>query len=152
MDHKIDTKVASICDAAKLAAPPTWASIKIDIWANVMTYEIALSAKNEKGLFGGEMRHVDLGDQVRALRADMYEQERGTWLSAQFLVFRNQEPEVSFNYDNDPNWSPALHPMMLVRDLEAYPRIPEHTPQWLRDTVALGLELEREHQTRPGNQ
>lgn len=116
------------------------------VWANVLSYEIALFAQDSNGRSAGAVHIPELSDELRALRDEMYEPERGTWLSALFVLNRGSEPEVSFNYDDDPQWSPALHPMMFVCDLEAYPRADEHIPQWLRAVLNHGLELQREHE------
>ncbi|MEC3913308.1 immunity protein YezG family protein [Nocardia sp. CDC160] len=117
-----------------------------------MSYEVAVSAQGADGRFVGEMRQLALTDQFQTLRDEMYEPDKGAWLSARFILRRTGDSEVSFNYDEDPNWTPELHPMMFVRDLEAYPRADGHIPPWLRRLVDQGYELERQHEAAQDDQ
>ena len=135
MDHKPDTRTADILAALRSGAPVGWARVKLDVWANVMAYEIAASAQDGNGRFAGEVRLPEITGQLVELRDEMYEPERGAWLSARFVLNREGEPEVSFNYDDDPQWTPQLHPAAFARDLEAYPRPEERVPQWMRELV-----------------
>lgn len=149
MDHRTATAVADLCAALESGAPFGWSSITLDVWANVLAYEVASTSKNAEGRFAGEVRQPPrLIERMQELRERMYDEapDRGAWLSARFTLRRGAEPEASFNYDDDPKWSPELHPMMFVRDLEAFPRAEEHVSPWLREVVARGLELEREHE------
>lgn len=146
MDPKPRTRIAEICTLLEAGAPVGWNRVTLDVWANVMAYELASSAQDAQGRFAGEVRLAEITDQLQELREEMYEQDRGTWLSARFVLHREAEPEVTFNFDTDPNWSPQLHPMMFVRDLEAFPRTEENIPEWLRATVEQGLELQRAHE------
>ncbi|MFF2554734.1 hypothetical protein ACFVUS_27285 [Nocardia sp. NPDC058058] len=86
-----------------------------------------------------------LVDQLCALRAEMYEVDRGTWLSARVTLPRGEQPQFSFNYDENPGWLPDLNPIAYVRDLEAFPRAPHYVPQWLREKLDRALQLERQH-------
>ncbi|WP_229693353.1 hypothetical protein [Lentzea pudingi] len=129
-----------------MGAPVGWNRVTLDVWANVLSYELAASAQDAQGRFAGEVRLAEITDQLQGLRERMYVEGRGTWLSARFVLHREAEPEATFNFDENPRWSPELHPMMFVRDLEAFPRTDEHVPNWLRKTVERGLELQRAHE------
>lgn len=146
MDPSADTASAEICALLRRAAPAGWASVTLRVWANVMSYEIAVSARDANGRPGGAADQPQVTDALIELRDAMYDSERGAWLSATFVVHRDDAPEISFNYDDDPGWSPDLHPVMYLRDLETYPRAEQHIPHWLRERAALGRELEREHE------
>ncbi|MEV6095092.1 hypothetical protein [Nocardia sp. NPDC051981] len=124
----------------------SWARLTLQVWANVMSYEVAVSAQDANGRSAGEVSQPAVTDLLVRLRNEMYEPDRGAWLSARFVLNRGEEPDISFNYDDDPQWSPDLHPLMYARDLEVYPRAEQHVPQWLQDRVAFGLELERQHE------
>lgn len=152
MDPRTDTRIAEICTLLKAGAPVGWNRVTLDVWANVLAYELAASAKNAEGRFAGEVRLADMTERLQDLRQEMYEEDRGAWLSARFVLHREAEPEVSFNYNENPHWSPELHPMMFVRDLEAFPRADEQVPDWLREMVERGLELQREHEASPADQ
>ncbi|MFD4635949.1 hypothetical protein ACFWN2_01470 [Lentzea sp. NPDC058436] len=146
MDPRPGTRVADVLSSLEAGAPVGWNRVTLDVWANVLSYELASSAQDAQGRFAGEVRLAELTDQLQELREEMYEEDRGTWFSARFVLRRGGEPEVTFNFDEDPRWSPELHPMMFVRDLEAFPRADEHVPDWLRETVERGLDLQRAHE------
>ncbi|SMD17850.1 hypothetical protein [Lentzea albidocapillata] len=152
MDPRTGTRVAEICALLEAGAPAGWNRVTLDVWANVMAYELATSAQDAQGRFAGEVRPAEITDRLQELREQMYEEDRGTWLSARFVLRREAAPEVTFNYDEDPRWSPELHPMMFVRDLEAFPRADEHLRGWLRETVERGLELQRAHEVSLADQ
>lgn len=152
MDPRTDTRIAEICTLLEAGAPVGWSRVTLDVWANVLAYELAAAAKTAEGRFAGEVRLADMTERLQELREQMYEEDRGAWLSARFVLHREAEPEVTFNYDENPQWSPDLHPMMFVRDLEAFPRADEHVPDWLREMVERGLELQREHEASPADQ
>ncbi|MFE3222518.1 hypothetical protein [Nocardia sp. NPDC059228] len=118
----------------------------------MIAYEVAVSAQGADGRFVGEMRQLGLTDQLQELRDQMYEPDKGAWLSARFVLHRTGDPEISFNYNEDPNWTPALHPVMFVRDLEAYPRADGYIPPWLRELVDRGHELEGQHEAAQDEQ
>lgn len=152
MDPRTDTRSAEICALLEAGAPAGWNRVTLDVWANVHAYELAASAKNAEGRFAGEVRLADMVERLQDLREQMYREDRGAWLSARFVLHRGAEPEVTFNYDENPRWSPDLHPMMFVRDLEAFPRADEHVPDWLREMVERGEELQREQEACPADQ
>ncbi|MFD7841560.1 hypothetical protein ACFYTS_23695 [Nocardia sp. NPDC004151] len=111
-----------------------------------MAWEVAVSAQGPDGLSVGEMRQLAITEKLQELRDEMCDADTGAWLSARFIVNRGRQREIIFNYDENPNWLPELHPLMWLRDLEAYPRAEQHVPQWLREMVALGLDLEHRHE------
>ncbi|GAA0955413.1 hypothetical protein [Virgisporangium aurantiacum] len=65
------------------------------------------------------------------LRQLMYVPGRGTWFSARLLL-DGRDLSIIYNDEHDPNWKPGIAPGEWVRDLEWYPRDPEHVPDWLR--------------------
>src|SRR5688572_2651730 len=103
MDPRTDTRIAEICTLLKAGAPVGWNRVTLDVWANVLAYELAASAKTAEGRFAGEVRLADMTERLQDLRQEMYEEDRGAWLSARFVLHREAEPEVSFNYDENPH-------------------------------------------------
>ncbi|KAA2264613.1 hypothetical protein F0L68_05800 [Solihabitans fulvus] len=73
-----------------------------------------------------------IGVALAELRQLMYEPGRGTWFSARCTIDPPGKFNISYNTDHDPNWNPPLLAEPWVRDLQAYPRDDEHTPDWLR--------------------
>jgi hypothetical protein len=65
------------------------------------------------------------------LRDLMYVPGRGTWFSARLLLTADSFGIV-YNDWYDPAWWPGISPVAWVRDLEWFPRDPEHLPEWLR--------------------
>ncbi|WP_410649849.1 hypothetical protein [Amycolatopsis sp. cmx-4-54] len=143
-----DELTGGIASALLEAAPDAWVRISLTVSATVMAYDYA----TEIQLADGRNGDVDLPPEVRGgfreLRARMYEQDRGTWFSATLVLEEGAPPEFSFNFDEDPQWWPPLHPTAFTRDLEAFPRDETNIPQWLRDLLVQGAELERERETR----
>lgn len=135
MDHKHDTRVAEICDAIQMAAPPEWDHLTMSALANIESFEIGISAQTAGGRFAGAMKHISLAPYLKKLRDDMYEPTRGAWLSAVFVIHRHRSPETTFNYNEKPDWSPELDPAQWAQDLKAYPRDPQQIPPWLREIV-----------------
>ncbi|MFC5336904.1 hypothetical protein [Leucobacter denitrificans] len=46
--------------------------------------------------------------------------------------------DITFNYDDEPDWSRPIRAFNYVLDLEDFPRDEEHIPAWLRKKVAEG--------------
>ncbi|NGY65455.1 hypothetical protein G7043_41840 [Lentzea sp. NEAU-D13] len=75
---------------------------------------------------------LSVGRALRELRELMYTDERGTWFSLRYTMDPPAAFHVVYNYDFDPKWYPDLSPHEWARDLERFPRAPEHVPDWLR--------------------
>jgi hypothetical protein len=69
------------------------------------------------------------------LRRLMYDQERGAWFSARYMMNPPGEFQIFYNYDFDPRWEPPIPPLVFKRDLETYPRPADKVPDWLRRVV-----------------
>ncbi|WP_394359372.1 hypothetical protein [Amycolatopsis sp. SB7-3] len=143
-----DELTGGIVSALAKAAPDGWAWISLTVSATVLAYDYATEIR----LADGKSGDIDLPAEVRGgfreLRTRMYEPERGTWFSATLVLENEEPPKFSFNFDEDPEWWPPLHPTVFTRDLEAFPRDEAHTPPWLQALLAQGAQLERERETR----
>ena len=69
------------------------------------------------------------------LRRLMYDQERGAWFSARYMMNPPGEFQIFYNYDFDPQWEPPIPPALFKRDIETYPRPADKVPDWLRRAV-----------------
>ncbi|QNN63915.1 agglutinin cell wall attachment protein [Leucobacter denitrificans] len=77
---------------------------------------------------------------IDELRKVMYRPGVGTWFSAVWTLTKDASGEVSadvsFNYDDEPEWSDPIHPGLYGIDLEDFPRDEEHIPVWLQERLA----------------
>ncbi|WP_433273690.1 hypothetical protein ACQPZF_19735 [Actinosynnema sp. CS-041913] len=151
MDHRTDSRaddlVAEAANALASAAPAGWAELALSVSATVLAYDFAVTVRDERGADPGQVvLSPVVTDAFQELRGVLYEEDRGTWFSARMVLRPGTRPEVSFNYDEDPRWWPALHPTTFVRDLEVFPRSEEHIPPWLRAILDEGAALEHEHE------
>jgi hypothetical protein len=145
MNSELTARVGA---AVVSSAPAGWARITLTVRATVVAYEFASELK----LANGKNGSLELPEEVKAgfreLRTELYQPGRGTWFSARLTVEAGGRPEFSFNFDEDPNWWPALHPTAFSRDLAAFPREDEHVPPWLRELLDSGDRLEHEREAR----
>jgi hypothetical protein len=133
----------AIVGALAAAAPPGWEQIKLTVKATVLVYNFATEVRLADGRPGELVLPREVKDTFMALRESMYEQDRGTWFSATIELRPGAEPEIFFNYDEDPRWMPPPAPTTFNRDLEVFPRSEEHIPPWLDKLLGEGEELER---------
>jgi len=75
------------------------------------------------------------GQALLELRKLMYDQQRGAWLSARYVINPPGEFRIFYNYDHDPLWEPPIPPAFFERDLATYPRPDGAVPGWLRRTI-----------------
>jgi len=79
---------------------------------------------------------------IDELRRVMYRPGRGAWFSGHWDITNSDgigekiAANAWFNRDDEPLWRRAVHPELYARDLEAFPRDEESTPDWLRQKVA----------------
>lgn len=66
------------------------------------------------------------------LRKEMYEEDKGTWLSLRLTIDPPGDYRVNFNFDLDPVWDPPIPDSEIVEDLNAFPRAAEYVPDWLQ--------------------
>jgi hypothetical protein len=73
-----------------------------------------------------------LEDHFEELRREMYQPGKGTWLTAKVTVTSTGHFATDFDYDHEPAWSIPVDRAIYPADLAAFPRDPEHTPDWLK--------------------
>lgn len=72
---------------------------------------------------------------VKRLRSGMYKQGRGTWFSMHYTITPPTRYDVTFNYDNPPDFLIPASPHAYIDDLYYFPRDPEHIPTWLQEQI-----------------
>lgn len=90
---------------------------------------------------GGIVDHprptLELLDAVDALRAAMYREGSGTWLTATWAVTVSGQVRATYEYDSRPaEWIAAS---AYAEDLARFPRDPEHVPEWMSELVESDL-------------
>ncbi|VVJ15514.1 Uncharacterised protein [Amycolatopsis camponoti] len=130
-----DELIPQIFDAVERVLPPKWRHATFRVWATVVAYQTELTVVMTDGS-SPEVAPPAVTNLLAALREAMYQPGRGTWFSAAFLLRAGEEPEATFNYDQDPRWFPELPPVAFARDLAAFPRADEWIPEWLRRVLA----------------
>ncbi|WP_350275475.1 immunity protein YezG family protein [Kribbella sp. HUAS MG21] len=73
-----------------------------------------------------------LEEQFEELRREMYQPGKGTWLTARVTVTAAGHFATDFDYDHEPAWSIPVDAGIYAADLAAFPRDPEHVPDWMR--------------------
>ncbi|TWF93648.1 hypothetical protein FHU35_15502 [Saccharopolyspora dendranthemae] len=71
-----------------------------------------------------------------SLRSEMYEFGRGAWFSSSLQLEPPAHQEISYNYEELPDWRPPIPPMAFVQDLADFPRDDASVPHWLRAKIA----------------
>ncbi|MEV4251948.1 hypothetical protein AB0J52_02130 [Spirillospora sp. NPDC049652] len=66
------------------------------------------------------------------LRRAMYRRDRGAWFTARLWVERSGRFSVEFDYNGEPDFTPALGAAAYRQDLDRFPRAEENIPGWLR--------------------
>jgi hypothetical protein len=130
-----DELVPAVFDAVERALPPNWRRATFRVWATVVAYQTELTVVLADGS-SPEAGPPAVTDVLAALREAMYRPGRGTWFSAVFVLRAGEEPEATFNHDQDPRWFPALPSAAFARDLAVFPRADERIPGWLRTALA----------------
>ena len=88
---------------------------------------------------------TELAELFSALRAGMYQQDRGTWLQARFTLTPEGTFDFDFALDDDPVWAEAPEPSVYPDELAEFPRADEYIPDWWRLRVQLPLGVEFRH-------
>lgn len=70
-----------------------------------------------------------------ALRTAMYQQGRGTWVSAVLEFAPSAQPVTEFVLDEEPRWRRTPPPVGFVDELRFFPREDRFVPDWLRPRV-----------------
>lgn len=123
--------------------PEDWARLRLD-FRDAGISQAVLSGARQNGQPLLDPLPAGVSALLREVRAAMYEPGRGTWFSAHVELRRDAEPEVRFNFTDDPQWSPTIAPTAFVLDHERFPRDDEHVPDWLAARFAEAAEFEAE--------
>ncbi|RZU11056.1 uncharacterized protein DUF600 [Kribbella rubisoli] len=71
-----------------------------------------------------------LEDHFEALRREMYQSGRGTWLTASISVTSDGHFATDFDYETEPAWSMPVDAGIYAAELAEFPR--DDVPAWMR--------------------
>ncbi|MGW6442234.1 hypothetical protein [Lentzea sp. NPDC055074] len=143
-----DERIARVLAALRREVPPGWRRIVFTVWATVALVQTEFAVTMVDGSTPDMSLRAPEAD-LAELRSEMYVPQRGTWFSARFVLTGENEPEVRFNYDDDPQWFPDIPSWIFARDLATFPRADEHVPGWLRERLDV-LPRPTDERTIPG--
>nr|WP_116206277.1 TNT domain-containing protein [Amycolatopsis circi] len=82
-----------------------------------------------------------------SLRAEMYQEGRGTWIQARYVLTPDGAFEFDYFTDGEPPWTTPPDSIAYLAELATFPRDDEHLPDWWRLHVGLPLGVEFRHAT-----
>lgn len=117
------------------AAPSGWARVEV-------VFRVSSTiCQSETTVFGADGRPLVMNppdgwvEELKALRAQMYEPGRGTWFSLTVSVFSDTDPQFRYNFTDDPGWSPPVPSEVYAADQRLFPRDDKNIPAWLRSRL-----------------
>lgn len=130
-----DDLYRSIADALVAGAPGNWVTVRAMYLVAGKLSEFEGGARTADG----QDVWLDLPETVatsfEALRRLFYQQGKGAWYTATFLLQRDGTMSLDLDYDPESAWDIPAMPETYVEDLEMFPRDEAAQPQWLRDKV-----------------
>jgi hypothetical protein len=139
-DHRLPASAERLLERVRQALldtmPAGWQLVRIDYTASVLMNQSAITGRMADGTTPAVFVPAVLEESMVAVRASMYEPDRGTWFSARLTLSPPEELHVEFNFDADPEWWPSVPARLFVCDLDAFPRSREHIPDWLTEKLA----------------
>ncbi len=117
-------------------APQNWKRLDLMCRVTADVQDFTLTALTYDGTEQGMTFPAEVIDLVLQIRQAFYEPGEGTWFSMRFKVDAPSQLLTTFNPNWDPEWRSEIPPETWARDLEAFPRDPEHVPAWLREKLA----------------
>jgi hypothetical protein len=84
----------------------------------------------------GRLREWDpppeLAEHYRELRAGMHKDGVGTWTGVSTVVEWPLRTSMNYLFTEDPRWQRPPLRQAVLDELEAFPRAPEHVPDWMK--------------------
>jgi len=119
-----------------------WARLVLTSSDLSMYGESQLKVQRSDGSWGTAPSPRAKSKLLMELRKVMYRPGVGTWFSTTWTLTKDDagqvSADVSFNYDEEPDWDPLMSPIdpgLYGIDLEDFPRDDEHIPGWLRERL-----------------
>ncbi|WP_134715650.1 hypothetical protein [Saccharomonospora xinjiangensis] len=116
--------------------------VRIDLRCKVLSdvHDLALTVLMSDGSSPAVPLPEGIVEPVLRFREAFYEEGKGTWFSARWLLEPPGRLNLIHNVEWDPLWEPDVPASSWRADLERFPRDEEHMPEWLRAKLAEGPE------------
>ncbi len=115
------------------ALPPGWQEARVEYRAVGTHAELISQLVAPNGTVVPLTAPSELGQMFGQLRHGMFDQQRGTWISALYRLQRPSSYSVDFNGDHEPAWQTAPPDSAYTEELQRYPRPTERVPKWLAE-------------------
>ncbi|GAA2661027.1 MULTISPECIES: hypothetical protein [Actinosynnema] len=119
------------------ALPPDWQRVRTEYRAAGRHIEVDMAFTGPDGQQRPVRPPIDVVQLFGRLRAGMYEQDRGTWLSAVYEIEAPSAFAVDFDAAEEPRWRNAPPMIGFQDELRTFPRAEELIPDWLRQRAGL---------------
>jgi hypothetical protein len=117
--------------------PPGWQEAGIEYRAIGSHSELVAQLVSPNGTAVPISAPTEAEHLFARLREGMYQEERGTWVSALYQLQRPGSYSVDFNGDYEPAWRTAPPSAAYAEELERYPRSAVNVPAWLAERSGL---------------
>ncbi|PRX92295.1 TNT domain-containing protein [Allonocardiopsis opalescens] len=111
---------------------PGWASVELHYRALGRATELDAVLTLGDGRTAEWMPPGEAAAAFDRLRAGMYRDAVGTWLSVRLLLSPDGRFEVTYNFTDEPAWQLPPPAADYRAELDAHPRSAEHLPDWWR--------------------
>ncbi|ACU39323.1 hypothetical protein KCV87_27930 [Actinosynnema pretiosum subsp. pretiosum] len=119
------------------ALPPDWQRVRTEYRAAGRHIEVDMAFTGPDGQQRPVRPPIDVVQLFGRLRAGMYEQDRGTWLSAVYEIEAPSAFAVDFDAAEEPRWRNAPPMIGFQDELRTFPRTDELIPDWLRQRAGM---------------
>ncbi|TWP46229.1 hypothetical protein FKR81_36425 [Lentzea tibetensis] len=119
------------------ALPPDWTRVRAEYRAAGRHIEVDLAFAGPDGQMRPVRPPMDVVQLFGQLRQGMYQQDRGTWLSAVYEIEAPAAFTVDFNAEEEPRWRNTPPPIGFRDELQTFPRPDERIPDWWRQRIGL---------------
>lgn len=136
-DEEQQLLVRQIGRAMLPVLPPDWQRVRAEYRSAGRHIEVDLVFTAPDGQTYPIRPPMDVVQLFGQLRAGMYQQDRGTWLSAVYEIEAPAAFTVDFNAEEEPRWRNVPPPIGFRDELQTFPRPDERIPDWWRQRIGL---------------
>ncbi|MEV0285887.1 MULTISPECIES: immunity protein YezG family protein [unclassified Kribbella] len=126
--------IEAIARALTSELPAGWREVRATYRATAPYAELDADVVDAEG----NAEQVDplaegLEGHFETLRLQMYQQGKGTWLTATISITADGHFTTDFDYESEPAWSMPVDAEIYASDLAEFPREDQYIPDWLRE-------------------
>ncbi|GAA2438928.1 hypothetical protein GCM10010191_62750 [Actinomadura vinacea] len=125
-----------IVDGLRSALPPGWAKARFRWMALAGAgSQTSLTVFDQDGNSPAVNPPSQLGGPCGRLKHGMHRPGTGTWISMSLELTSDGAVDAEFNHDEEPEDTFGFVPEHFRKELVAYPRDPEHVPNWWQEIL-----------------